>query len=428
MKIAVIGSGISGMTAAYYLSKQHEVSLFEAGDRLGGHTATIDVPENDNIIPIDTGFIVFNDWTYPGFIALLDELGVENLPTNMSFSVSDRNTGLEYAGSDLNTLFAQRKNLFSPRYLRMLKEIMFFNKHVEAHVQDLQAGNTVTLGDYLEKYSYSKAFQEQYILPMGSAIWSAKQDDMSNMPLAFFVKFFRNHGLLNIRNRPQWRVIKGGSKQYIEPLTRPYKDRIRLSTPVLEVDRNISGSYVSVKTKDGLENFDHVVFACHSNQVLVCLKDPTPKEHELLSAIPYSQNEVVLHTDESLLPKNKRCWSSWNVSLDSKNERPTLTYDMNILQGLQANKTYCVTLNQTASIDPDKIIGIYNYDHPVFLESGVKAQESWGLINGKINTWYCGAYWRNGFHEDGVWSALRVARKLEKLENKSVIHSEKAYV
>lgn len=424
MKIAIIGSGISGMAAAYYLSAEHEITLFEAGDRLGGHTATIDVDENGRTIPVDTGFIVFNDWTYPGFIALMDKLGVESQPTRMSFSVSDEESGIEYAGTNLNTLFGRRKNLFSMKHIKMLNEIVKFNRQVETHLQEYIASNSkreVTLGEYLNEHAYSESFKKLYVVPMGSAIWSAKHSDMLNMPLQFFVKFFRNHGLLNLKYRPQWRVIKNGSKSYIEPLTEPYKDSIRLNTPVYGVDRNITGSYISVESKDGTEIFDHVVFACHSNQALGCLKDPTSLEKEILSAIPYSSNEVILHTDENVLPATKRCWSSWNVGLKKGNQNPCLSYNMNILQGINSEKTYVVSMNQTDLIDPKKVIGRYVYEHPVFSAEGVAAQNRWSDINGQMNTWFCGAYWRNGFHEDGVWSARRVYENLQAFSGKSIL-------
>jgi len=413
MRVAVVGSGISGMSAAYYLSKKYDVTLFEASDRLGGHTTTKHIEHEGKTFPIDTGFIVFNDWTYPGFIALLNELGVESQPTEMSFSVSDNVSGIEYAGTNLNTLYGRRRNLLSLRHHKMLKEIVFFNKQVENHLVSLDlAKNEMTLGEYLDNFSYSESFKNLYIVPMGSAIWSSKQSDMLKMPLHFFVKFFRNHGLLNLKDKPQWRVIKGGSSSYIEPLIAPYKDSIRLNTPVYEVDRNITGSYVTLKTKEDEENFDHVVFACHSTQALNCLKDANSREVEILTAIPYSNNEVVLHTDDNVLPKTKRCWSSWNVALGTKNEMPRLSYNMNILQGIKSELTYCVTLNDTNAIDPEKILGVYQYEHPIFTTKGVEAQKRWSEINGKNNTWFCGAYWRNGFHEDGVWSARRVYEKI----------------
>jgi predicted NAD/FAD-binding protein len=286
MRVAVVGSGISGMSAAYYLSKKYDVTLFEASDRLGGHTATKHIEHGVKTTAIDTGFIVFNDWTYPGFIALLNELGVESQPTEMSFSVSDNVSGIEYAGTNLNTLYGRRRNLLSLNHHKMLKEIVFFNKQVENHLVRLDlAKNEMTLGEYLDKFSYSESFKNLYIVPMGSAIWSSKQSDMLKMPLHFFVKFFRNHGLLNLKDRPQWRVIKGGSSSYIEPLIAPYKDNIRLNTPVYEVDRNITGSYVTLKTKEGEEKFDHVVFACHSNQALNCLKDANSREVEILTTV-----------------------------------------------------------------------------------------------------------------------------------------------
>ncbi len=422
MRIAVVGSGISGMSAAYYLSDKHEVTLFEASDRLGGHTATKQVDDEGRTIPVDTGFIVFNDWTYPGFITLLDELRVESQPTEMSFSVSDKVSGIEYAGTNLNTLYGRRRNLLCMSHHKMLKEIVFFNKQVENHLVQLDlAKNEMTLGEYLDEFSYSDSFKNLYIIPMGSAIWSSKQSDMLEMPLKFFVNFFRNHGLLNLKDRPQWRVIKGGSSAYIEPLTAPYKERIRLNTPVFGVDRNITGSYVTLTTMNGKETFDHVIFACHSNQALECLNDATTMESEILGAIPYSQNEVVLHTDESVLPKTKRCWSSWNVALGDKNEIPRLSYNMNILQGIKSDITYCVTLNDTNSINPEKIIGIYHYDHPIFTTKGVEAQARWNEINGNKNTWFCGAYWRNGFHEDGIWSAQRVSENLQLNAGKSIL-------
>jgi uncharacterized protein len=422
MRIAVVGSGISGMSAAYYLSNEHEVTLFEAGSRLGGHTATKHVEHAGKTIAVDTGFIVFNDWTYPGFIALLGELGVDSRPTEMSFSVSDKVSGIEYAGTNLNTLYGRRRNLLSLSHHKMIKEIVFFNKQVEKHLGQLErAKNEMTLGEYLDEFAYSDSFKNLYIIPMGSAIWSSKQSDMLKMPLQFFVKFFRNHGLLNLKDRPQWRVIKGGSSAYIAPLTAPYKDRIRLNTPIYGVDRNITGSYVTLETKEGKETFDHVIFACHSNQALDCLNDANALETEILRAIPYSNNEVVLHTDDSVLPKTKRCWSSWNVALGDKNEIPRLSYNMNILQGIKSELTYCVTLNDTHAIDPNKIIGVYHYEHPIFTRKGVAAQARWSEINGKNNTWFCGAYWRNGFHEDGVWSARRVCEKIQQNTSKSIL-------
>lgn len=427
MKIAIIGSGISGMVAAHHLAAENNITLFEAGKTLGGHTATIDVQSNGKTYAIDTGFIVYNDWTYPEFIRLLDNLGVETKPTAMSFSVSDSLSGVEYAGSSLKTLFAQKRNLVSPRFLHMTKDILRFNSQVETHLAENQECADMSLGDYLEHFNYSKVFADLYLVPMGAAIWSTNTQMMLNFPLAFFVRFFHNHGLLNIRNRPQWRVIKGGSRNYIEPLTAAFKNKIELENPVTRVARVTQSDGrpgVRVESRKFTDEYDEIIFACHSDQALRMLQDKSEQEHEILSAIPYTRNEVVLHTDSSLLPQNKSCWSSWNVALGDKVlERPTLTYNMNILQGLTAEETFCVTLNQTNAIAEEAVLGIYHYDHPVFNEQGIHAQTRWKEINGINNTWFCGAYWRNGFHEDGVWSALRVIREFNKRTSVPIFQS-----
>lgn len=410
MKVAVIGSGIAGLSCAYYLHRDHDVHVLERARRVGGHTATVDVALGGRRFAVDTGFIVFNDWTYPNFIALMDELGVSSKPSNMSFSLSDQASGLEYAGSSFNTLFAQRRNLLSPAFLGMLRDIVRFNRE---SVEDLDAGQIPadeTLGEYLERKRLGKAFRDYYLVPMGSAIWSADLQVMLDFPLQFFVRFFRNHGLLNIKNRPQWRVIEGGSREYLKPLCDPFASRIRTNTAIAGVRRKEQG--VDIRFEDGrVEHFDTVVFACHSDQALELLDDASRTERDILGAIPYQNNEVVLHTDTRLLPRNRLAWSSWNYLRRPGTERPTLTYNMNILQGLQAPETFCVTLNDTAAINPHKIMGTFNYAHPVFTLQGVAAQERWEEINGGC-TWFCGAYWRNGFHEDGVYSALRVARAI----------------
>lgn len=410
MKVAVIGSGISGLACAYYLHRDHEVHVLERDRRVGGHTATVDVALGGRRYAVDTGFIVFNDWTYPNFIALMDELGVSSKPSNMSFSLSDAASGLEYAGSGLNSLFAQRRNLIRPTFLGMLRDILRFNRE---SVEDLENGRIPadeTLGQYLERKRLGRAFRDDYLVPMGSAIWSADESVMLDFPLQFFVRFFRNHGLLSIKNRPQWRVIEGGSREYLKPLCDPFSSRIRTGTVIAGVQRKELGA--DIRFEDGrVEHFDAVVFACHSDQALALLDDPSPPEREILGAIPYQNNEVVLHTDTRLLPRNRKAWSSWNYLKRPGTERPTLTYNMNILQGLQAPETFCVTLNDTAAINPHKIMGTFNYSHPVFTLPGIAAQERWEEINGG-STWFCGAYWRNGFHEDGVHSALRVARSI----------------
>lgn len=410
-KIAIVGSGISGLTAAYYLNKQHDICLYEADSRLGGHTATKAMKVNGKDYLIDTGFIVFNDWTYPNFIKLLNELGVDSQPTDMGFSVFNPTTDYEYAGTNLATLFAQKRNLFSLSHWKMLRDIVRFNKEA---IADLDAGNlehNESLGHYLARKKYSAAFSERYLIPMGSAIWSATQGVMLDFPLEFFIRFFKNHGLLNVVNRPQWRVIKGGSSAYIAPLIKPFENKIKLNSPVLNIIRHTSK--VEIITNTGSDFYDDVVIACHSDQALAMLSDATLGEQATLSAITYQKNDVVMHTDTRLLPRRKATWSSWNYLLQSNNQKPPiLTYSMNILQGIKSDVEFCVTLNATDKIDPQKILGQYEYAHPVFSQAAMQAQAKWENINGVNRTWFCGAYWFNGFHEDGVNSALRVVKAI----------------
>ena len=412
MKIAVIGSGISGLTSAHYLSADHEVTVFEASKRIGGHTATMDVELGTRKYAIDTGFIVFNDWTYPNFIALLEELGVASTPTEMGFSVADPETGLEYSGASLNTLFAQRSNLFSVSFMRMVRDILRFNKESVAELESGELGDDVTLGDYLAQRGYSEKFTRHYLAAMGSAIWSSDATTILDFPVVFFLRFFKNHGLLSVSNRPQWRVITGGSREYLAPLCARYSQRIHTGTPIASVQRSAAG--VTLCLQDGRSlQFDQVVIATHSDQALKLLAEPTAAEREVLTSIPYQANDVVLHTDTRMLPKNRKTWSSWNYMLGKSEERSVVTYNMNILQGISAPETFCVTLNNTSEINPHRILGRFSYDHPVFSREGLAAQQRWGEINGVSNTWYCGAYWHNGFHEDGVVSALRVVNSIE---------------
>ena len=408
MKIAIIGSGISGLTAAYLLNRQHDISVFEASSWVGGHTHTVDVQVDGRHYAIDTGFIVFNDWTYPNFIELLKQLDVGYQPTEMSFSVCDPVSGVEYNGNTLNSLFAQRRNLLSPAFWGMLRDILRFNREAVDDLQQQRVASDLSLGVYLEQRGYGQRFIQQYIVPMGAAIWSMSLADMLNFPLQFFLRFFKNHGLLSVTDRPQWQVIKGGSSSYVAPLSASFAERIRLNCAVQRVDRDASG--VTVHSAVGSERFDKVVFACHSDQALKMLAEPSTAEQEILGALPYADNDVVLHTDTRLLPKRPLAWASWNYRLGGPTNQPAaLTYNMNILQGIDSPTTFCVSLNQAVAIDPSTILARYTYAHPQYSLAGVAAQARWQELLGANHSYFCGAYWANGFHEDGVVSGLRVA-------------------
>lgn len=417
MKIAIIGSGISGLAVAHYLHKQHEITVYEADSRLGGHTATVDVSLGGRQYSIDTGFIVFNDWTYPNFIRLMDEIGVASRKSDMSFSVSCERTGLEFAGVDgrlalVNGLFAQRRNLLSPSYIKMLLDIVRFNRLAVADVELDRIDRNMTLRDYVAEHHLGKKFTEFYLVPMASAIWSTPIREMYEFPMRFMLPFMYRHGLLSVSKRPKWRTIVGGSKSYIEPLSAGYSDRIRLGTPVTAI-RRLENS-VSVEAAGEVETFDHVILACHSDQALALLKDATQVENAILSAIRYQENDVVLHTDIDQMPVSSRAWASWNYRLrpGCEDALPVVTYYMNRLMGLDAAARFCVTLNNTAAIAPESILGRFNYAHPIFTQAGVDAQLRWNQINGVDRTWFCGAWWGKGFHEDGVVSAIRVAEAL----------------
>ncbi|CCN82794.1 putative AMINE OXIDASE [Vibrio nigripulchritudo SFn27] len=409
MKIAIIGSGISGLTCGYYLHQEHDVTIFEANDYIGGHTATIDVERKGRTYAVDTGFIVYNDRTYPNFISMMNEIGVTGTPTQMSFSVSNQSNGLEYNGHTLSTLFAQKRNFLNPKFYHFIYEILRFNKLAKKAV-DENDWVEQTLGDFLQQNRFSHYFTNNYILPMGAAIWSSTLADMRAFPLQFFLNFFLNHGLLDITDRPQWYVINGGSRAYIDPLTKGFKDNIRLNSPVESVERRHGG--VLIKSRHGMEHFDAVVFACHSDQALRLLSDPSEKEQSLLSDMQYQANEVVLHTDTRLLPEKRAAWASWNYLLSGEDGEeqslPSLTYNMNILQHIESDETFCVSLNSSDKIDASKVIRQFTYHHPVFTKESHEAQKQKTSIDGLNSTWYCGAYWYNGFHEDGVRSAIEV--------------------
>lgn len=411
MKIAVVGSGIAGLTSAYLLNKAHEVEVFEANDYIGGHTATVDLDGH----AIDTGFIVFNDRTYPRFRHLMRTVGVKWRDTQMSFSVHNPDTGLEYNGHTLGTLFAQKRNYLRPSFYRMLWDIVQFNKAAKAALASLgQEADQRTLADFVESLGVGRLFKENYLYPMCAAIWSASLKEASQFPLGFFLRFFMNHGLLNITDRPQWATIEGGSRAYIGPLTESFKDAIHLNTPVKSIRRVADG--IELETMDGkVQQFDEVVLACHSDQALALLADATDDEKAVLGAIEYQANEVVLHTDTSLLPKRQAAWASWNYWLPEGAQREeklsSVTYNMNILQGLQSDTTYCVTLNNTDRIDPAKIRRSFVYHHPVYSLPSMQARRQRDRICGQNHTHFAGAYWYSGFHEDGVHSAFDVAER-----------------
>jgi predicted NAD/FAD-binding protein len=329
----------------------------------------------------------------------------------MGFSVRDEQSGLEYSGTNLDSLFAQRGNLFSWRFITMVRDILRFNKESVADLDSGRVSDSQTLGEYLERNRYSEAFKRQYLSAMGSAIWSADCATILDFPLNFFLRFFRNHGLLSVQDRPTWRVIEGGSREYLRPLCQRFEQRIYTGCAVAKIRRQ--SNQVTLVMADGRNlHFDQVVLATHSDQALALLEEPSPVERDVLGALPYQSNDVVLHTDTRLLPRNRKTWSSWNYSLGTGKDRAVVTYNMNILQGLTAPETFCVTLNNSEAINPVKVLGRFSYDHPVFSIAGIAAQQRWDEINGRQNTWYCGAYWHNGFHEDGVVSALRVANAL----------------
>lgn len=412
-KIAIIGSGISGLTAGFLLHRLHDITLFEAAPALGGHTATVEVTQNGRNYAVDTGFIVFNDRTYPNFLKLLARIGVASQPAEMSFSVKSPE-GLEYNGHNLDTLFAQRSNLLSPRFYRFVAEILRFNRQARAWLAGRsavgQSPAEQTLGEFLQTGGFSDYFARHYILPMGAAIWSSTLADMRAFPLGFFLRFFQNHGLLDVANRPQWYVIPGGSRQYLGLLTAGWQQQIRLACPVQGIRRLADG--VVIQSPEGEETFDEVILACHSDQALRLLQDASVQEQTILGAMPYQANEVWLHTDVNCLPTRRKAWASWNYQLDTDEQaRPLVSYNMNILQGLDSPSPFCVSLNPAGKVDESQVLRRFVYDHPVFNLAAIEAQKARAEICGQRHTHFCGAYWYNGFHEDGVRSALDVAQR-----------------
>lgn len=411
MNIAIIGSGIAGLTCAWRLAGHHQVTLFEAEPAVGGHTATVDVSTPQGTYAIDTGFIVYNDRTYPRFMGLLSELGISGQKTQMSFSVHNPQSGLEYNGHTLTSLFAQRRNLVNPAFWGLLRDIVRFNRLAkEALAGDVN--ENATLETFLEQHGFSAFFARHYILPMGAAIWSSSLQEMRRFPLPLFLRFFEHHGLLDVTQRPQWYVVPGGSREYVRAILTQLGDRLtlHLNAPVQQVTRHNGG--VEIQLAQSSHTFDQVIFACHSSQALAMLADPTPAESEVLGDIGWQHNEVVLHSDPRWLPVRERAWASWNYRLSERDQASAcVTYNMNILQGLpEGSPLFCVTLNPETSVDERYVWKRFVYEHPMFNPKSWRAQSRRGEINGHQRSWFCGAYWYNGFHEDGVRSALDVVK------------------
>ena len=409
MRIAVVGSGISGLASAYLLSRAHEVVLYEAEDRLGGHTHTHDVEVGGQRHAVDTGFIVCNPVHYTLFTRLLDELGVATQPTTMSFAVRNDASGLEYTATTLAGLFVQKRRLFSPRHWSMIGDILRFYREAPALLDEPWPGPT--LGDYLEAQDYSDAFRDDHLVPMASALWSSPSKQVLEFPAKHLVAFMANHHMLQKDDRPEWRVVRGGSASYIRAMERRWRVDVRTGSPVRRVARGVDG--VEVASAHGTERYDHAVLACHGDQALALLADPSPAEREVLGAIRYQANDTVLHTDASQLPRDRRAWAAWNALVPREDGGEcTVSYCMNLLQSIDSPVPLVVTLNRTAGIDPSKILRRVAYRHPVFDARSVAAQHRRDEVNGTNRTWFCGAYWGYGFHEDGMRSAVDVARAL----------------
>ena len=407
-RIAVVGSGISGLTAAYRLSKSHEVHLLEKNAKLGGHTDTHQIELENTVVPVDSGFIVHNDKTYPEFQKILAELGCKTLPTEMSFSVKKRD--LEYKGKNLNTLFAQRRNLTSISFFKMVRDILKFNNLA---TQKMETNTLKTIGEYLEEENYSSEFKNNYLLPMAGAIWSTGKAQIRAFPLEAFINFFQNHGLLQLKNRPNWMVVDGGSESYINAMSGKI-GKVCLNCEVLGIKRK--NARVTIRAKNFSADYDRVIIATHSDQGLKLLDDPSQRETDILGAMKYTCNKIVIHTDEKLMPQRKLAWASWNYNLDANEDRVSMTYYMNLLQSLSLKKSVFVTLNEPEKIDQDKILVRKEYEHPFYDQAMLHSQKRCDEISGKNRTHYAGAYWGNGFHEDGVKSGLRVYKEIEALE------------
>lgn len=410
MRIAIIGSGIAGPVCAWKLGQAHDVTLYEANDYLGGHTHTHDVEQDGRRYAVDSGFIVHNPVNYPHFTAMLEELGVRSQPTTMSFSVHQEASRLEYNATSLDTLFCQRRNLLSPRFLGMVRDLLRFYREAPALLASDAPGPT--LGEYLARHRYGQAFQADHLIPMASALWSSPAARILEFPARYLVQFMANHQMLQVDARPQWRVVQGGSSSYIRALRERWNVRVRLNCPVYQVTRQADG--VTLASCEGRPRYDQVVFACHSDQALKLLAAPSAAEREVLGAITYQHNDVVLHTDARLLPRHPKAWAAWNAYVPADPSAPcSVSYCMNLLQGLQSHRPFIVTLNRSEAIDPTQVLARMRYHHPVYTLASVAAQARRDEISGHHRCWYAGAYWGWGFHEDGVASALDVVRGIQ---------------
>lgn len=415
MRVAVVGSGVSGLVAAWLLARQHEVVLYEADDRLGGHAHTNEVDFGSGPIPVDTGFIVFNHRTYPLFRRVLSELGVPEADSDMSFSASIPARGIEYNGTNLNKLFAQRRNLLRPSFWRMVRGILRFYK--ESRELLAPGADEVALGDYLQRNGYAREFIDDHLVPMAAAVWSTDRERMMKFPARFLVRFFEHHGFMEVDNRPPWFTVAGGSRSYVDAIAQSLGSRVRLADPVMSVRREprVDGADASVRVLSarGDEVYDQVVLATHSDTALKLLEAPTAAEQEILGALPYQANVAQLHSDTSVMPRKRQAWASWNYHVGADaSAPPTITYWMNLLQGIESPEPLFVTLNREHEIDPAKVHGRWVYDHPLYTEATVAAQARRPEIQGADRIWYAGAYWGYGFHEDGARSGVEVARAL----------------
>lgn len=418
-KIAIIGSGISGLTTAYYLNKDHDITVFESNNYIGGHTDTHRIQCDNSDLQVDSGFIVFNERNYPNFVRLLKEINVEWQDSDMSFSVNNQRSGLQYSATDLRGLFSQKRNIANLKFYRMIYDIFRFYRHGPAIVSDPSYAH-ITLQDYLEQNKYSQSFMDDHLFPMTGALWSATPEKVKTFPVQYLVAFMQNHNMMQASNRPLWKVIKGGSQQYVKALTQSFRHKIVINSKIDKVERK-AGKVILHGPNGNKQTFDKVIFACHSDQALRILCDPSKEERNVLGSIPYQENHMVLHSDTSVMPTKKSAWASWNAVVpNGASNQCTVTYYMNKLQNLPTKRPFFVTLNPLHDIDKRLVWQERVYHHPIYSIDTLKAQQQWHQISGHRNTFYCGAYWFWGFHEDGVRSALRVVDAIASEANEHV--------